>query len=201
MFTVGLANSSFSHGCGEQIPNQPHNGHSHRFYVQVNDPNMGNLERNYLLHVPLHYKRTNDVAVPLVLDYHGWYGTASTLYLFDINFVDIYLMLYHKYFIHLMYQLFYSRYLGSQQFRGGLSDVADEETEETFIIVHLEGAGKGDQGNEVINKGGMGSWNVSRTNGPLGAPCELPRPEANEEICYNSCIGKHYLFSNIYLNF
>ena len=72
-----------------------------------------------------------------------------------------------------------------------MSDVADEETEDTFIIVHLEGAGKGDHGNEVINKGGMGSWNVSRTNGPLGAPCQLPRPEANEEICYKSCPCKY----------
>jgi len=151
-FKVGIADSNSSDGCGKHIPNQPHNGHSHRFYVHVNDPNMGRIERNYLVHVPLHFKRTNDVAVPLILDYHGWYGTAR-----------------------------------SQQFKGGLSDVADEETEDTFIIVHLEGAGKGDHGNEVINKGGMGSWNVSRTNGPLGAPCQLPRPEANEEICYKSC--------------
>jgi hypothetical protein len=68
-----------------------------------------------------------------------------------------------------------------------LSDVADEEKEETFIIVHLEGAGKNDHGNEVTNKGGMGSWNVSRTNGPLGAPCELPRPMGHDETCYMSC--------------
>ena len=86
---------------------------------------------------------------------------------------------------------------GSQQFKGGLSDVADEETEDTFIIVHLEGAGKGDHGNEVINKGGMGSWNVSRTNGPLGAPCQLPRPEANEEICYKSCPCKYNIRKSI----
>ena len=76
-FIAGNSTSIGSSGCGLPIPQQPHNGHSHRFYVSVNDPNMGNQERNYLLHVPQHYQRTNDVAVPLILDYHGWYGTAG----------------------------------------------------------------------------------------------------------------------------
>ena len=38
---------------------------------------MGSQQRNYLIHLPTHYQRTNDVAVPLVLDYHGWTGTAG----------------------------------------------------------------------------------------------------------------------------
>ena len=86
---VGIADSNSSDGCGKHIPNQPHNGHSHRFYVHVNDPNMGRIERNYLLHVPLHFNRTNDVAVPLVLDYHGWYGTASMLFVFVFIYKSI----------------------------------------------------------------------------------------------------------------
>ena len=68
-----------------------------------------------------------------------------------------------------------------------MDDVADEEETETFIVVHLEGAGKNDHGHNVTNRGGMGSWNVSRTNGPLGPPCVLPRPMGQEEVCYQSC--------------
>ena len=68
-----------------------------------------------------------------------------------------------------------------------MDDVADEEETETFIVVHLEGAGKDDHGHNVTNRGGMGSWNVSRTNGPLGPPCVLPRPMGQEEVCYQSC--------------
>ena len=83
--------------------------------------------------------------------------------------------------------IFHSFISASQQFRGSLSNVADEEENETFIIVHLEGAGKDDHGHEVTNKGGMGSWNVSRTNGPLGPPCTLPRPMGHQETCYKSC--------------
>ena len=85
---VGTADSNSSDGCGKHIPNQPHNGHSHRFYVHVNDPNMGRIERNYLVHVPLHFKRTNDVAVPLILDYHGWYGTASMLFVIVLIYLN-----------------------------------------------------------------------------------------------------------------
>ena len=39
---------------------------------------MGIVEREYLLHLPTHYKTTNDVAISLVLDFHGWTGTAGT---------------------------------------------------------------------------------------------------------------------------
>ena len=65
------------------IPEQPGNGYSSRFYVQVEDSTMGNLQREYLLHVPTHYKRNNDIPVPLVLDYHGWTGNAGRIQSFN----------------------------------------------------------------------------------------------------------------------
>ena len=69
--------SSHSDGCGLQIPDQPQNGYSYRFYVDVDDPLMGIVVREYLLHLPTHYKTSNDVAVPLILDYHGWTSNAG----------------------------------------------------------------------------------------------------------------------------
>ena len=66
-----------SDGCGLPIPQQPDNGHSGRFYVEVEDPNMGILQREYLLHIPTYYTRSNDVPVSLVLDYHGWTSNAG----------------------------------------------------------------------------------------------------------------------------
>ena len=69
--------SSNSDGCGLQIPDQPENGYSYRFYVQVEDPLMGSVEREYLLHLPTYYKTSNDVPVPLILDYHGWTSNAG----------------------------------------------------------------------------------------------------------------------------
>ena len=39
-------------------------------FVKVNDPGQGLVERSYRLHVPLNYDI--DVAVPLVMDFHGW---------------------------------------------------------------------------------------------------------------------------------
>ena len=68
-----------------------------------------------------------------------------------------------------------------------MNDVADEEIEDTFIIVHLEGAGVDDDGANVSGKGGLGSWNCSRTNGIYGPPCTLPRPFGQDITCYRSC--------------
>ena len=71
-------NLSQSDGCGLPLPEQPENGFSYRFHVQVDDPLMGTVEREYLLHLPTHYKTSNDVAVPLILDFHGWTSNAGT---------------------------------------------------------------------------------------------------------------------------
>ena len=77
--------------------------------------------------------------------------------------------------------------IANQEFRGSLNDVADEEIEDTFIIVHLEGAGVDDDGANVSGKGGLGSWNCSRTDGIYGPPCTLPRPYGQDITCYRSC--------------
>ena len=65
-------------GCGLPLPDQPENGFSYRFHVQVDDSLMGAVEREYLLHLPTHYKTSNDVVVPLILDFHGWTSNAGT---------------------------------------------------------------------------------------------------------------------------
>ena len=36
------------------------------------------MSRSYLLHLPLHFPLSNSLALPLVLDYHGWGGTARS---------------------------------------------------------------------------------------------------------------------------
>ena len=52
-----------------------------------------------------------------------------------------------------------------------LEEVSDEDEEGGFILVR--GNGVGDPSTPDEN---WGSWNCSRTDGPLGAPCVLPRP-------------------------
>ena len=34
---------------------------------------------------------------------------------------------------------------------------------------------------------GFGSWNCSRSDGPFGPPCVVPRPEGHELPCYDTC--------------
>ncbi len=66
--------------------------------------------------------------------------------------------------------------------RGGLDDVADEDTDGGFIVVHGDG-----YGDPPSHPGEWGSWNCSRTDGPLGPPCMLPRPDGHHVHCYDSC--------------
>ena len=68
-----------------------------------------------------------------------------------------------------------------QMYEGGLDDVADEDTEGGFIVIHGNGHGDPSSGP------GWGSWNCSRTDGPLGAPCVIPRPEGHSIHCYDTC--------------
>jgi len=75
--TPGLA-VRLSPGCGAEIPHQPHPGGSHNKQVELVDPVMGEVTRHYRLHIPLHYDTTNISPVPLLLDYHGWSGTANS---------------------------------------------------------------------------------------------------------------------------
>ena len=89
LFKGSSCDSSYSDGCGLPIPEEPVNGFSYRFYVQVQDPLMGTIEREYLLHLPKHYKKSNDVAVPLILDYHGWTSNAGMNLLYWLKNFEI----------------------------------------------------------------------------------------------------------------
>ena len=45
----------------------------------MTDPNLGNVERSFRLHIPAGYSADNDVATPLVLDFHGMFGFGNSL--------------------------------------------------------------------------------------------------------------------------
>ena len=113
------------------LPSEPVIGQNHRFSVEVEDPHVGTSLREYILHLPASYDASNDQPVPLMMDFHGWTGSAA-----------------------------------DQMDWGAWTEVAD--TDETgFIYVAMEGM------NDVENGGSFGSWNVSRSDGPLGPPCEV----------------------------
>ena len=65
-----------SPGCSEPLPNEPHPGRHHRFSITVEDQHLGEVTREFALHLPAHYDTSNTVPVPMMLDYHGWTGTA-----------------------------------------------------------------------------------------------------------------------------
>ena len=63
----------------------------------------------------------------------------------------------------------------------GMDSVADEDSDGGFIAIHGQGYGDPSAGPR------WQSWNCSRTDGPLGAPCVLPRPTGQHTHCYESC--------------
>jgi len=140
-----------SPGCSEPLPDKPHPGRHHKFTLIVDDPNLGEVEREYALHLPAHYDPSNTVPVPLVLDYHGWTGTA------------------HDQMVNMPWR-----------------DVADLD-ETGFIYIALQGM------NDVPNGGFYGSWNVSRTDGPLGLPCD---PELHSDYPYYSSCAPYNPYEN-----
>ena len=74
---VGVASPAPSPGCGQPMLEQ-HPGRHHRYNVSVADPVVGEVTRSYILHLPAHYDTTNTRPTPLMLDYHGWSGTAHS---------------------------------------------------------------------------------------------------------------------------
>ena len=60
--------------CGGEMPKEPKCGKSDLVTVAVDDPNLGEVERSFKLHVPAGYSTDNDVEVPLVLDFHAFLG-------------------------------------------------------------------------------------------------------------------------------
>ena len=73
---IKLIHGEPSIGCSQVLPSSPHPGRHKKFNLTVEDPNLGPVVREYALHLPAHYDTSNSVPVPLVLDYHGWTGTA-----------------------------------------------------------------------------------------------------------------------------
>ena len=74
---LGVASPAPSPGCGQPMLEQ-HPGRHHRYNVSVADPVVGEVTRSYILHLPAHYDTTNTRPTPLMLDYHGWSGTAHS---------------------------------------------------------------------------------------------------------------------------
>ena len=64
-----------SEGCGSHVSIQP--GRNHKYHVTVADPIQGSVSRDYILHLPANFDTSNSLALPLVLDYHGWTGSAD----------------------------------------------------------------------------------------------------------------------------
>ena len=59
------------------MPKQPQPGQSSSVSITVADPNLGKVERTFILHLPSGYSTSNDVPTPLVLDLHGWGGSGA----------------------------------------------------------------------------------------------------------------------------
>lgn len=133
-------------GCNKEVPEQPSPGESASVSISVSDPNLGIIDRSFVLHLPAGFSPNNDLATPVVFDFHGW-GASGRV----------------------------------QAYPGGLDDVADEDTDGGFLVVHGDGCGGTSTGAY------LGSWNCSRTDGPLGPPCVLPRPQGQEFPCYDNC--------------
>ena len=64
-----------SEGCGSI--NHHHPGNNHKYHVTVEDPLQGSVTRDYILHLPATWDSSNTESLPLVLDYHGWTGSAD----------------------------------------------------------------------------------------------------------------------------
>jgi len=77
LFLASLASAapSPSSGCGTNLPAQPHPGHQHKFFLDMEDPVLGAIQRHYYVHLPTAYSMDNNVPVPLLVDFHGWGGT------------------------------------------------------------------------------------------------------------------------------
>ena len=53
------------------MPSQPLPGGTEKVLITVNDPNLGEVERSFDLHLPAGYSPSNDFETPLWLDFHG----------------------------------------------------------------------------------------------------------------------------------
>ena len=141
--------------CHGEMPPNPLPGTSESVSIMVDDPNLGQVERTFRLHLPLGYSPENDVETPLWLDFRG-FGWDANGFLLTVG------------------TLFHAE---------TMDDVADEDPDGGFIAVHLDGFVEKPSGALLP----WATWNVSSTDGPLGPPCVLPRPDGFESLCFESC--------------
>jgi poly(3-hydroxybutyrate) depolymerase len=78
IFTSSSSLSVAASGCGTAMPQQPHPGYTHSVSISVLDPTFGTTYRSLELHLPSGYSPDNDVATPLVLDFHGFGGNGQS---------------------------------------------------------------------------------------------------------------------------
>jgi len=146
LLVPGCFSANPSLGCGKPLPSIPRPGHSHNNPIEVVDPLLGPVSRAYRLHLPAHWPMTNNIPLPLLVDYPGW----------TENMIG-----------HERDSMFYA--------------VADEDEEGGFLLVTPKGMG------DVGEEKGWGSFNISKTQGPLGNVCDTNRQHWGEITCYDSC--------------
>jgi len=67
-----------SGGCGLAVPEYPKPGqYPHRFDINFEDDSLGIIPRHYHMQIPEDYLASNDEALPLVFDLHGWHGSSD----------------------------------------------------------------------------------------------------------------------------
>jgi len=137
-----LSTCSKSSGCGQDAPPGVHPGTSVHLKVLVQDPVMGEVQRSFRLYLPLSYD--NNTPLPLVVDFHGWGGSARYQEL-DSQFINI-----------------------------------SNSDSDPFMVATPNGMN--DQPGDA-----RGSFNCSRSDGPLGPPCDTNRTKYGEISCYTSC--------------
>jgi len=74
LLLVAFAFGVPSDGCGGVQGFEP--GQSYRYAIPVSDPDQGEMYRDFIFHVPANYDQNNNVAIPMLLDYHGWSRNA-----------------------------------------------------------------------------------------------------------------------------
>ena len=75
---VSLSSSAPSEGCGVDLEGGLKPGEHERVTVTVSDPDQGEVTRSFLIHLPANYDMSNNVKVPLVMDFHCRTCSAET---------------------------------------------------------------------------------------------------------------------------
>lgn len=68
---LSFASTNVNAACNGEMPSQPLPGATEKVPITVIDPNLGEVERTFDLHLPAGYSPSNDFQTPLWLDFHG----------------------------------------------------------------------------------------------------------------------------------